>query len=44
MNNKQRVQYFTDKHFNTMFYDILPYILANANCVKIRIVDLKKPI
>ena len=39
---KQRGQYLTDKQFNTKFYDILPYILVNVFCVKIRIVELKK--
>ena len=39
MNNKQRGEYLTDKHFNMKFYDILPYTLANSFCVEIQIVE-----
>ena len=42
MNNKKLGQCITDKTFNTKFYDILPYILGYAFCVKIHIVENKK--
>ena len=44
MNNKQHVQYITNKHFNTKFCGILPNILANSFSIKIRIVELKNNI
>ena len=42
MNNKQLVQYLTNKQFNTKFCGISPNILANSVCIKIPIVELKK--